>query len=626
MAEPIGSLRAELSANSAAFHADMMAARNSVRTAGAAMQRSFMSIRTAASNAYRSVFSLRSALMGGTAAGMVLFLKRMANMADEIKSQSAAIGVTAEQYQEFIFMATQMGASAEGSAKSLGIFTRVIGDAATGSKSAQQALANVGLTFADLAGKTPLESLSIVADRLRSMEDPTLRASAAADLLGRGWQELMPVLMNGGAAMDALREKAQAMGLVVSNEMIDKAADANDKFDILSQVFRVAGINLAAEFLPALTKLADIVTSAAFQQGVADFAQSTKDVLTYISDNIGTIEKWAAAMAGAYAGMKLGRFLGPYGAIAGGMAGAVGGIGLTSEDPGMKEAIQKQLNAIENFGGANITLPETIVHGDDEWDPWKVGGSDKWEKQLQSIRDRIAAMQEEARTFGMSTYEIERNKMALELRQQAQEQGIKIDTTVAGNIENLSELYANQVVALDNVRLAHERQQAAAQEAFSIVKDGFKEWIKGGKEFSEILVDVASKFADMAIEAAAMKFFAPASGGQAGGTFGAIFSGIGKLFGFDTGASFRVGGSGAPDSKLVSFRASPGEIVDVRRPGQDMGGGTNIQQVFHFNNVDPTLRPWIQQQLEKVRTESIAAANTSVRLGRANDPNYFPIG
>lgn len=37
--------------------------------------------------------------------------------------------------------------------------------------------------------------------------------------------------------------------------------------------------------------------------------------------------------------------------------------------------------------------------------------------------------------------------------------------------------------------------------------------------------------------------------------------------GFSTGGSFKVGGSGGVDSKLVQFRATPGEMVDVRRPG-----------------------------------------------------------
>lgn len=42
--------------------------------------------------------------------------------------------------------------------------------------------------------------------------------------------------------------------------------------------------------------------------------------------------------------------------------------------------------------------------------------------------------------------------------------------------------------------------------------------------------------------------------------------------GFSTGGSFKVGGSGAEDSKLFKLALSPGEMVSVRRPGEDGNG------------------------------------------------------
>lgn len=52
-----------------------------------------------------------------------------------------------------------------------------------------------------------------------------------------------------------------------------------------------------------------------------------------------------------------------------------------------------------------------------------------------------------------------------------------------------------------------------------------------------------------------------------------------KLPGFATGGSFKVGGSGGIDSKLIAFRATPGEMVDIRRPGQGLGGGATMVHV-----------------------------------------------
>lgn len=56
--------------------------------------------------------------------------------------------------------------------------------------------------------------------------------------------------------------------------------------------------------------------------------------------------------------------------------------------------------------------------------------------------------------------------------------------------------------------------------------------------------------------------------------FGSLFGGFGGLFGFKNGGSFTVGGNGGIDSELVAFKASPGERVDVSKPGN---GGNSMQ-------------------------------------------------
>jgi tape measure domain-containing protein len=68
---------------------------------------------------------------------------------------------------------------------------------------------------------------------------------------------------------------------------------------------------------------------------------------------------------------------------------------------------------------------------------------------------------------------------------------------------------------------------------------------------------------------------------------GAQFSG-----GFQNGGSFRVGGSGGPDSQLVAMRATPNETVSVRTPGQEraaagMAPAQEAPQISIVNVTDP---------------------------------------
>ena len=65
-------------------------------------------------------------------------------------------------------------------------------------------------------------------------------------------------------------------------------------------------------------------------------------------------------------------------------------------------------------------------------------------------------------------------------------------------------------------------------------------------------------------------------GGMGGklGQFGNFGSSILKnLPGFAAGGSFRVGGSGPADSKVMGLRLSPGEMVDIRKPGRAADSG-----------------------------------------------------
>jgi len=83
-----------------------------------------------------------------------------------------------------------------------------------------------------------------------------------------------------------------------------------------------------------------------------------------------------------------------------------------------------------------------------------------------------------------------------------------------------------------------------------------------------------------------------AAASAAGGT--SIGGGVTAM---QTGGSFSVGGSGGPDSQLVAFRATPGERVDVSRPGQNrtgaMQGGEGVQSsqgdVKIINTMDPSM-------------------------------------
>jgi TP901 family phage tail tape measure protein/lambda family phage tail tape measure protein len=119
--------------------------------------------------------------------------------------------------------------------------------------------------------------------------------------------------------------------------------------------------------------------------------------------------------------------------------------------------------------------------------------------------------------------------------------------------------------------------------AFSTASDAIADFAVTGKfsisDFANSILRDMTKLASNAIFGSLINGLLGGIGGPALGGAGALGGGgLGSLFGFAGGGSFRVGGSGGTDSKLVAFKATPGEMVDVRTPGQSMGrgGGTTV--------------------------------------------------
>lgn len=101
------------------------------------------------------------------------------------------------------------------------------------------------------------------------------------------------------------------------------------------------------------------------------------------------------------------------------------------------------------------------------------------------------------------------------------------------------------------------------------------------------------------------------------GKLGRFGSGVmGKLAGFKTGGSFKVGGSGGLDSQTVAFRATPGEMVDIRRPGQDMGASA-VRVIVEPNDdrfnayVDERAAPIAQQHSARMGRQVLDASRRS---------------
>ena len=89
-----------------------------------------------------------------------------------------------------------------------------------------------------------------------------------------------------------------------------------------------------------------------------------------------------------------------------------------------------------------------------------------------------------------------------------------------------------------------------------------------------------------------------------------------KKYGFQTGGSFTVGGTGGPDSQIIPLHATPGEIVNVRRPGD--GGGDNSELIAEIRALRAEVSS-LRADTAKTAQNTAKTANTLTRVTRDGD-------
>ena len=138
------------------------------------------------------------------------------------------------------------------------------GSAATGTYT--EALGAIGLTYQDIAGLSPEEQFLIVASALADVEDQTAKVALAQEIFGRAGTALLPMLADGAAGLEEMRQKARDLGLVFDQEAADKAAEFKDRLEDLQGAMQGLVIQIgpiiADVLIPFIEKMVEGAASA----------------------------------------------------------------------------------------------------------------------------------------------------------------------------------------------------------------------------------------------------------------------------------------------------------------------------------------------------------------------------
>lgn len=255
----IGALRVSLSADTAKFHDGMKRAERQARTTGSAIQKSL---------------GLMTAGLAGLASGLSIGLitrgiRAGLDYAGSLKEVAQQLGVTTRDLQVFRYAAGQTGVKQEQLETGLSKLTITLGKVAAGAKAPAAALAAIGISIDDVKGKDTGEVFRMIADGLSKVTDRSQRAAVEVALFGRAGSQLDNLLADGSGAINELASAAEKLGIVLSDEQIQKADDTADKLDALQTVLTARIAGQVADNADSILALADALVTLVSAAGAA---------------------------------------------------------------------------------------------------------------------------------------------------------------------------------------------------------------------------------------------------------------------------------------------------------------------------------------------------------------------
>lgn len=243
------------------------------------------------------------------AAGALLGLGVKAiNAASDINDASKRVGMSAEEYQKWAYAAKISGVETDKLEALMKKQQTTFANATEGNKAASEAYQKLGI---NIKGLTSGDAFNKAISALASMQDETARNALANDLFGKSYADLAPLLAEGAGGIDALKQEAADLGMVMSNDTVAAGDNLGDTIDKLKGAFMGIVNTLGASLFPYIQQLADKILEN--KDVIAGYITSAVDVLTnsiiWLSQNLNWIIPILAGVVGGFIAFQIVSFV-----------------------------------------------------------------------------------------------------------------------------------------------------------------------------------------------------------------------------------------------------------------------------------------------------------------------------
>ena len=235
-------------------------------------------------------------------AGLTAATKASLDYADTTAKAARNAGLQAAEYQKLAYAFQIGGSSAEALTKSSQTLSKSVFDLSRGLSTQVDAFGKLGLAYDDLVNNSPAENLNLVLDRLRALEDPTIRSAVAQQLLGRAGKELGTIMETTTAQFRAQQARIESLGGVIGGPALSAAENLNDEISTLATV-------LKSQFADGL--LSSVSSAQQFDETIrkaGEAANTIGAIIPKVTEVVFRHHKAILATAAAYAVLKVSIF------------------------------------------------------------------------------------------------------------------------------------------------------------------------------------------------------------------------------------------------------------------------------------------------------------------------------
>ena len=229
--------------------------------------------------------------MAAATAGAVASAKAFMNAAketaaygDTVDKTSQKLGLSNKAYQEWDYVMKICGTEMSSMTTGLKTLTNKLDDAKNGSESAQAMFSALGISMEDIKTMSREDLFNKTIAGLQTMGDTTERAALANDLFGKSGQNLAPLFNLTAEETQNLIDKANDLGMVMSDEGVKASASYKDALTTLEGTMTGLKNSIMTQFMPSLTTMTEGFAEAVKGKGTEKLTKGIKDLMAKLKE------------------------------------------------------------------------------------------------------------------------------------------------------------------------------------------------------------------------------------------------------------------------------------------------------------------------------------------------------